>query len=394
MEIKNKFVAILATFAVVPLVILASAIYLLCSGDNVSKSQLIGMFFIAICIVTIFSIIFAILIHRKLFKTVEAVSNTINNSTYQNKSSLEEVSMASMELSNSVIMLSSTSQDMVASADEVSHSINEIASGANSQANEIVIIVNLLTNLNNEVNLIQERLHVVRENAKETGDKALEGENKIYELINFIVKIKQSFDAVMEKIKGLSTTVSEIGKITDIISNISEQTNLLALNASIEAARAGENGRGFTVVANEVRKLAEESKGSSEKIINLVKSVTVETKEVTEKSSKVSSLLEEQAIVANDTIISFEDIIVSVNNVPELIKETEDSLKKTVEENAIVLEKVQNVSEVAQEVSAASEEIFASSQGLLASSEEISNLSISIDGQSKIIREKIDIDRL
>lgn len=388
MEIKSKFVVMLASFAVIPLIILISAIYLLCSGDSVSKSQLIGMIFITICIVTIFSTIMSALMYRKLFKSVEKGSNTKDNSMYENKNSLEEVNMASEQLSNSVITLTSTSHNMVAAADEVSHSINEIASGANSQANEIAIIVNILTNLASEVNLVEEKLYVVRENAKGAGDKAVEGENNIYELINFIVKIKQSFDVVMEKIKELSITVSEIGKITDIINNISEQTNLLALNASIEAARAGENGRGFTVVANEVRKLAEESKGSSEKIINLVKSVTLETKQVTEKSTEVSSLLEEQAIVANNTIMSFEDIILSVNSVPKLIEETEVSLKKNVEENMIVLEKVQKVSEVAKEVSASSEEIFSSSQGLVVSSEEISNLSTKIDKQLEVLRKK------
>ena len=388
MENKNKFVLILASFAVIPLVMLVSGIYLLCDGESISKSQLIGIASMTICIIAIFSTSVAVLMYRKLFQTAVKLSNIGDNPMNQNEKSLEEVNIASTELSDSVNTLSSISHNMVTSADEVSHAINEIASGANLQATEIASIVNLLTNLVGEVNSIEEKLYVVRGNAKEAGDKAQEGENNIYELINFIVKIKQSFDTVMNKINELSVTVSEIGKITDIINNISEQTNLLALNASIEAARAGENGRGFTVVANEVRKLAEESKGSSEKIINLVKSVTLETKEVTEKSSEVSSLLEEQAVVANDTIMSFEDIIGSVNSVPRLIEETEGLLKKTVEENMIVLEKVQNVSEAAQEVSAASEEIFSSSEELVISSEEISNLSIKINNQLEELKKK------
>lgn len=388
MEVKNKFIVVLTSFALIPLAILVSTIYLLYSGDSVSKGQVIEMLLIVIVIMAIFSTIIAASIYRKLFQCVETPSTLEDNSMYDNKKLLEEISIASEELGSSITTLSSTSNNMVASADEVSHCINEIASGANSQANETGMIVNLLTNLASEVNLIEEKLHVVRQNAKGAGDKAVEGESNIYELINFIVKIKQSFDVVMEKMKELSITVSEIGKITDIINSISEQTNLLALNASIEAARAGENGRGFTVVANEVRKLAEESRGSSEKIISLVKSITEETKEVTDKSREVSSLLEEQAVVANDTIISFEEIISSVNNVPKLIEETEQSLKKNVEENMTVLEKVQRVSEVAQEVSASSEEIFSSAQGLVISSEEISNLSAKIDKQLEVLRKK------
>jgi methyl-accepting chemotaxis protein len=414
MKSKSKLTLILMSFSVVPLLIFYAGIYLFSIDNTILIGQVNKILFITLCIIIVFLVSTSAVVHKKLFTYVEKITrftnksleNDFSNDAYASKydkssntsreldNSLSKIKEVSVELGNTAPYLEAVSKEMVTSVDEVSESINNVAEGSNSQANEIVDVVNLLTNLTNEISMVQRRLYEVNENSVDTESKAVEGENKIYELINFIVKIKQSFDVVIEKINGLSTTVSEIGKITDIINGISKQTNLLALNASIEATRAGEQGKGFTVVASEVRKLAEGSKESSEKIINLVKSITLETEEVMENSIKVGSLLEEQAVVANDTIISFEDIIDSVKNVPQLITMTEKSLNSVVDNNRLILYKVQNISEVAQEISAASEEISASSQSLLKSSEEVSNLSHKINEYSYGLAREIDIFKL
>jgi methyl-accepting chemotaxis protein len=420
MKLKNKFGIICTSFAVIPLLILGSILFLV-DGAIIKSNNIAEVLIIATVVVAAVSMVISSFIARGIFNNVENLSNSMdkvsqgdfnislkeegndeissmsrkfNNTLGTIKTSIYTAIASSETLGDSATTLSSTSQEMVAAAHHVSGSIQEIANGANLQANEIIDVVSLLNNLTTEIDLVTQKLVSVNQSAKDTEGKAVEGENKIYELIDFIVRIKQSFDIVLQKITGLSATVSEIGKITDIISEISEQTNLLALNASIEAARAGEQGRGFTVVAEEVRKLAEESRFSSEKITSLVKSITEETNAVKEDSSKVGGLLEEQAVAANDTIISFEDIIASIKNVPELINETEDSLRKTVEDNSVVLDKVEKVSEAAQGVSDASQEISASSEELLSSSEAVSNLSIKVDEEVMELKKKMSIFKI
>ncbi|MTK13300.1 MAG: methyl-accepting chemotaxis protein [Clostridiaceae bacterium] len=334
---------------------------------------------------------FTIRVNSKGKDEIANMSNKLNDTLNTIGESLGLVKNASLQLGESASTLSTISEEMVASASEVSCSIQEVSQNAASQAGEISNVVSSLVTLTEEIDIVSKKLAEVGENAKDTEVKAVEGESKIYELINIIVAIKQSYDVVLQKVNGLSTTVFEIGKITDIISNISEQTNLLALNASIEAARAGEHGKGFTVVAEEVRKLAEESSSSSKKIIDLVKSITDETQEVIENSNKVGELLEDQAVTANDTIISFEDIISSMKNVPKSIEETKNTLGDTIDGNKIVLEKIQMISSAAQDISAASEEISSSSEELLTSSNEVSRMADRVDKDSAELREKTNL---
>lgn len=380
MKIKRKLLSFFVVSSIVPFILIITLVYFINSGSG-------GYDFtwkfssIIISILSVTTLVLAFFAGRDLFKVIQQ-TNDVKNDKSENLTKFEDeswIKKSCAHLEEVVSGFSGRSQEMLASANEVANSIQQVAQGANDQSNEIIKIVELLTSLTKETDLVQEKMLTVHKNTQETETQAVEGENKIYELIDFIVKVKNSFDIVMENVNNLSGTVSEIGKITDVINAISEQTNLLALNASIEAARAGEQGKGFTVVAEEVRKLAEESKISSAKIISLVKSISQGTESVLDNSSKVGSLLEDQAEVANDTIISFEDIIASVKNVPVLIKETGESLNKVTENSNSVLDRVKKVSEVSEVTSGASEEISASCEELLASCEDVSQLASKLE---------------
>lgn len=383
---KDRLVLMFTCFSIIPILLLNVIYYILRSnnfGDSsyfIEGSAAVGIVFLIISFIAGRS---AKGNSHHLNSNCEDVLNELNSDDVNDNGKGEKLSIDKFDQLKSLTdNLESTSKIIVSSANDVANSIQEISKDAQVQANEIVDVVTIIDNLKTEIDKVKQKLTAVAKGTEDTEEKAKDGENKIYDLIDFIVSIKSSFDVVMNKVDNLSGTVSEIGKITDVISGISEQTNLLALNASIEAARAGEHGKGFTVVADEVRKLAEKSKTSSEKVINLVTSITNETEAVIENSSKIGSMLEGQATSANDTIISFEDIMDSVKSIPELINDTNESLDKTLSENGEVLEKVEKVSEASQNVSAASEEIAASSEELLTTTEELSNLSVKINSNT------------
>lgn len=131
-----------------------------------------------------------------------------------------------------------------------------------------------------------------------------------------------------DNLVNINKMAQDIKNITKMITNISEQTNLLALNASIEAGRAGEHGLGFAVVADKVQKLAEESKNSVGKTIEIAEKITRDIKSATTSSQEISGSMEEISTSAEEQTASMEEVTATTNRLEELVKNLEHNLSQ------------------------------------------------------------------
>ena len=163
--------------------------------------------------------------------------------------------------------LSASGEQVGLAAQEVSGAMQNVASGAEEQSAQVEESIGYINTLIKEINDVEENTRAMVEFANGVMDSIEEGNKSLKDTIEKVVNVKKDFRDVAANINSLVKLSEEIEAIVDIINGIAGQTNLLALNAAIEAARAGEAGRGFSVVADEIRDLAEESSNSTEKSV-------------------------------------------------------------------------------------------------------------------------------
>jgi methyl-accepting chemotaxis protein len=181
------------------------------------------------------------------------------------------------------------------SVGQISVASKAMESGANTQATEVQTATRVMERISSESERVSENALRAADAAKRTEESAAEGAQVVESVIHGMVRIRQTAQAGAKKVKALGDRSMEITSIVSTISRISEQTNMLALNAAIEAARAGEYGRGFSVVAEEVRKLAERTAGATQEIDRLVKAIIAETSETVEVIEQQAQVVEEQS---------------------------------------------------------------------------------------------------
>ncbi|MCK0472313.1 methyl-accepting chemotaxis protein [Halalkalibacter sp. APA_J-10(15)] len=324
-----------------------------------------------------------------------SLATSFNKMTANLKEMMEEVKQTSEHLASSSEQLTASAEQTGKATETITESIQHVASGAESSTASIEEGANTLTEVNKGVQNIAENATLISEATLVASEKAESGESYVNETVRQMEKISESVAESGHVIQMLDKRSKEIGDITQVISDISEQTNLLALNAAIEAARAGEHGKGFAVVADEVRKLAEQSQQSTSEITSLISTIQKDMEQSTQSIDHVFIDVQGGMKIAQETEGSFKEILEQLEKVSGQV----DSMAATAEEISAssdeVTSTISTVAKKAEETASHSQNVAASAEEQLASMEEVSSSaqalsSLADDLQALVKKFKVD----
>ena len=300
----------------------------------------------------------------------------------------ETVSKLIQKTNDSAQQLAASSEELNASANQASQASEQVAQSVTKSAGEVVEqqkdVGDSLTAINasmKSIDNIGKTADSVSEHATKANNQATVGNKAVDEAVQQIISVEKIVNDSALTVDKLGKRSQEIGQIVEAISGIAEQTNLLALNAAIEAARAGEHGRGFAVVSEEVRKLAEESQGAAQKIAQLIGDIQAETANAVDSMQKGNAAVRAGTESVEKLRDTFEDIRVATDNVAGEAKNMVTELaaiasatEKIRDNSQAISDKSAHVSQEMESVSAAAEQQSASAEEISSASDELSRL--------------------
>lgn len=266
--------------------------------------------------------------------------------------------------------LSEITEQTKSATEEVSETIQSIAQASGEQTRDTHNTVQLMTDLSSDVELISFNLKEVGTQADETVLALGENDRNMSAVNTTWKQTVTSFNQLKQDIAKVDGNVQDVEKILGAIREISDQTNLLALNASIEAARAGEAGKGFSVVADEIRKLAEQSNHSSEMIAEIIHIIQKDSNDMVQTLDYVLKDSEKQTVSLQNVTLTNEDISLKIQTLAKHISQSLLLSTQVEEKKAKVVKALDSIEASAENNAAGTEQVSANAQEILASMEE------------------------
>jgi methyl-accepting chemotaxis protein len=302
---------------------------------------------------------------------------------------IQEIQGVSSYVTNQSRELNGAAEEVKEASQQVASTMQELSGGAEEQAGTAADLVHLMEKYLSKVEEAVQNGNVIHSSSNQVLELTNKGDQLMEASQHQMVKINEIMKQSVERVKGLDTQTKHISKLVQVINEIAGQTNLLALNAAIEAARAGEHGRGFSVVASEVRKLAEQVSFSVSDITKIVDGIKTESNQVVSSLQTGYKEVEEGTEQIEITGMTFKKIYGAVNLMTEKINGISTNLEQISINSANMNSSIENIASVSEQSAAGIEQTSASISQTNHSMESISDHARSLSDLSQQLDEMI-----